>query len=121
MKDDPLAGLKRLGDDAMGPCAMCKRQLLETGLPVFYRITAAQCGLDAKEIQKHVGLAMAMGGGTDGLALAGIMGPKVEPVVVMNDAGTFNVCHSCAQRHGIELVVMAVAEMQNTGPAEGGA
>ncbi len=92
----PLKDLERLGEDAMAPCVVCHRQLLETGLPVFFRIEAKQCGLDGQEIKKHVGLAMAMGGGVDGLNLAGVLGPRVMPVIVMETITTFNVCHECA-------------------------
>lgn len=66
-----LSGLSRLGIEAMGPCHACGRQLLETEVPVFYRVQASQCAIDAIEIRKHVGLAMAMGGGAGGFALAG--------------------------------------------------
>lgn len=120
MKQDPLKDLPRLSDEAMGPCAMCKRQLLETELPLFYRITAARCGIDGNEVRRHVGLAQAIAPGADGLALAGVLGPGVKPVVVMNDAGTFNVCQRCAQKNPLELLVIAVAEMKEDSDSGGG-
>lgn len=102
---------KKLGVDAMGPCHICKRQLLATGLPIFYRVQVSQCALDRTEIQRHVGLAMTMGGGADGLALAGILGPKVEPVAVMFEGATVNVCASCQNGPGyLMLAELAFAE-----------
>jgi len=103
--DDPLKDLPRLGGHAMGPCVICRRQLLETELPIFFRVKAQQCGLDRQEINRHVGLAMAMGGGADGLALAGILGPGVKPVIVMDSITDFNVCHSCAMDRGLVDVI----------------
>ena len=102
---DPLKDLPRLGDEAMSPCVICQRQLLAAELPIFFRVDASQCGLDRQEINRHVGLAMTMGGGTDGLALASIMGPRVEPVIVMDKISTFNVCHSCAVDRGLVDVI----------------
>ena len=101
---DLVNDLPKLGAEAMGPCVCCGRQLLETGLPIFFRIEAKQCGVDANAVRKHVGLAMAMGGGSAGLALAGVMGPKVEPVVVMDAITPFNVCHDCAAGEQVALL-----------------
>lgn len=101
---DPLDNLPKLGAEAMGPCIVCRRQLLETGLPIFFRIEAKQCGIDANAVRKHVGLAMAMGGGRGGLVLADALGPKVEPIVVMDAIAPFNVCHECASGEQIGLL-----------------
>lgn len=109
---DPLASLPRLSEEAMGPCAICERQMLETGLPLFMRVEAKRCGIDAKEVQRHFGLAMSMGGGTAGLVLAGVMGPGVKPVIVMDAPETFNVCTRCAQTHTLESIVLVAAERQ---------
>jgi hypothetical protein len=35
--------LKKLGEEAMGPCACCQRQLLETEFPLFLRIGMKRC------------------------------------------------------------------------------
>lgn len=90
-----FANLPRLSDEAMGPCIKCGKQLLETGVPLFIRVHAQRCGLDRAEIQRHVGLAMSMGGGEAGLVLARVMGPGVKPVVVVNNFPAVNVCYGC--------------------------
>ena len=103
---DTYQELPRLGTEAMGPCVVCKKQLLETGLPLFFRVELKRCGLDAVEIRRHVGLAQSMAPGLDGLALAGVLGPKVEPVVVM-DSYTVNVCHRCHSTTTLDAILMA--------------
>jgi hypothetical protein len=112
--NEELKNLPRLGEDAMGPCAMCGTQLLGTGLPLFYRLEAQRCGIDAKEVQRHVGLAMTMGGGRGGLALASVMGPGVKPVVVMAKPAPFNVCTQCAQNNPLETIFLVAAERLET-------
>lgn len=102
---DPLRALPKLGAEAMSPCVICRRQLLETELPVFFRVEAKRCGLDRREIERHVGLAMTMGGGAAGLTLASVLGPRVQPVIVMESITTFNVCHSCALDRGLVDVI----------------
>ena len=42
MSKDPLKDLPRLGDEALGPCAICSRVLLGTGSPSFYRLRVSQ-------------------------------------------------------------------------------
>jgi hypothetical protein len=92
---DPLASLERLDSDAMAPCVMCRRQLIETETPVFYRVSVQQCGIDGKTVRRQVGLAMVLGGGRDGLALAGILGPQEKPVVVIHAHSPVNICNAC--------------------------
>lgn len=109
--DKNLADLERLGESALGPCACCDRVMLDTGFPLFFRAKVNRCGIDAQEVRRHVGLAAAIAPGRDGLALASIMGPAVQPVVIM-DTFEFNVCMECSKANTIEdamLVAMAVA------------
>jgi hypothetical protein len=70
--------------------------MLGTGFPLFLRFKVQHCGIDHNEVRRHVGLAQSIAPGTDGLALAAIMGPKVEPVVVMDQYTEVNVCTECA-------------------------
>lgn len=107
---DHLKNLPRLGDQALGPCASCGKLMLETG-PIFYRVTVKQCGIDAKAVQRHVGLGMMLGGGEAGLALAAVMGPQEKPVVVINES-TANICLHCATEgpsHVLDVLADPVA------------
>lgn len=105
---DPLQDLPRHGEEALGPCALCDRVILATGSPIFSRLTVRQCGVDAQTVRSHVGLAMQLGGGAGGLALASVMGPGVKPVVEVA-SGDVNVCGSCLQEHPVLLVLCGVA------------
>lgn len=111
---DPLDDLPRMGPEAMGPCHACGRQLLQTGLPLFYRVRVDQCGIDGNAVRSHVGLAMHMGGGEAGLVLASVLGPRTEPVVVMNKGPEFNICAACQQKPGwMMLAELALAEKED--------
>lgn len=110
-RDDPLAGLPRLGADALGPCVMCNRLMLET-FPLFYRAKIQRCGIDRTEVTRHVGLAAAIAPGRDGLALAAVMGPTPKPVVVTDDFDTVNVCVDCAGRTPFETIMLAAMAKQ---------
>lgn len=96
MVDDPLKDLPRLGDEALAECMCCNRLILATEIPVFYRVTVQQCGVDKQVVDQRVGLAMQLGGGRDGLALSAIMGAHKKPVVVMSSPKPQNVCQRCA-------------------------
>lgn len=111
-----LSNLPRLGEDAMSPCVGCGRQLLETGLPIFNRITIEQCGIDGNAVRQHVGLALAMGGGRDGLILADVLGPGVKPVVVVQKHMPVNICHECGMRDDLSMLeLLAKAIDRQTG------
>lgn len=114
-----LAKLPRLSDDAMGPCIGCGKQLLATGLPLFSRITIQSCGIDAEAVRRHVGLAMTLGGGRDGLALASVMGPGEKPVIVMDTLQSVNVCVTCSQRTDLTLFEL-IAKATEAGVGEDG-
>ena len=113
---DARKDLPRLSDAALGPCFKCGRVMLGTGLPMFYRVTSEQCGIDRDVIDKHVGLAMMFGGGGNGLALAGVMGTGEKPVVVLG-SGTANLCTSCSQSR-VDFMQVAAATLE---PREGAA
>ena len=106
---DELTSLPRLGEDTLGPCADCGKVMLASGAPLFYRITVQQCGIDKQEVQRHVGLAMTMGGGADGLALAGALGPTVKPVIEMQKA-VGNICMLCSGKHLTIMTILAQDE-----------
>lgn len=103
---DPLKGLSRLGDEALGPCCLCGRVMLETEFPIFYRIRIHHCGIDFNAVRSRVGMAMQLGGGAQGLALASALGPQEKPVVEVSSKDA-NVCMSCAQQHPGLMQVLA--------------
>lgn len=97
---NPLDGLEKLPTEAMSPCIACGRQLLATDLPIFFRLSVQQCGIDARAIDERVGIATQIGGRSGAAAvmpLADIMAGRA-PIVVMGKSKPFNVCHSCATK-----------------------
>ena len=105
---DDFANLPRHGDEALGPCALCQRVMLDTGMPIFYRLTVRQCGVDRKAVNERVGLAMMLGGGQQGIILSGVMGPGTKPVVEVSSHDT-NICMPCMQKYP-ELMLLIVAQ-----------
>lgn len=87
---DLLKDLPRLGEEALGPCVVTGKPIIEGGSPIFYRVTIQQCGVDAQAVRERLGLAMMLGGGAGGLALSGVMGAHKQPVVILGEA-TVNV------------------------------
>jgi hypothetical protein len=85
-----LDELPRLGDEALGPCAITRKPILAGGSPLFYRITIQQCGIDAQAVRERAGLALMLGGGRDGLVLSGVMGAHKPPVVIISES-TINI------------------------------
>lgn len=112
--DDPLNDLPRLSEEALGPCAFCGRTMLQTGLPIFYRFTVQQCGIDASAVRERIALAMMLGGGDTGMALSGAMGGHQKPVVVMS-SGERNICMSCAQERTDVLFIAGMAMERGDG------
>lgn len=108
--EEVLAKLPRLGEEVLGECMSCGKLMLETGTIVFYRVTVQQCGIDPKEIGRHAGLAMSMGGGAEGLALASVLGPGVKPAVEIAK-GTANVCLQCLSAHP----TIAMMDLESSG------
>lgn len=87
--------------------------MLAGQLPLFLRLDLNRCGIDKGEVDKRVGLAMTMGGGAAGLALAGIMGPRCEPVVITDSHPGLNVCMPCAETRTLtELHMIALGRAE---------
>lgn len=105
---EELDKLPRLSEDTLGKCLGCGELMLAAGFPVFYHVTVQQCGIDLKEVNRHVGLAMSMGGGPGGLALASVLGPGVKPVVELSK-GSGSICLNCSNEHSL-LVQVALGE-----------
>ena len=82
---DLLAELPRLGADAVTKCCVCQRLPVEK-LPIFYKVTIRQCGVDAKALREHAGLAAMFGGSPAAFSVADAMGAHDKPIVVLATA-----------------------------------
>lgn len=110
--NNPLDDLPRLGADQMMPCCKCQRDLLATGVPLFFRYEVKQCGIDGVAVKEHVGLAMQMSPANPGagLAIADVMGAHKKPIVVISSLPVQNVCHECAMADGEVLQMLSQVE-----------
>lgn len=93
-------------------CDACRRELTETGLPLFWTLTVTRYGLDAGAIRRRMGLGMAVGSG----ALASILGPDEDLAVKLMEPVEITLCEQCAiqdQKMPACHVAMMKSEEQN--------
>lgn len=75
---DKLPGLKEDDLNKLGPCALCKKPLLEIGDIAFYRIKLDQAFWDLNAVRQQVGLGVMLAGGRGGQVLARVMGTNAD-------------------------------------------
>lgn len=75
------------------PCARCGKGVMHTGVPLLYRVTIEQMGVDARAVQRQAGLEQVLGGAAK---LAFHMGPNEDMCVPIGDADKGLICHECA-------------------------
>lgn len=105
-----LAELSRLGAEAVTKCCICQRSPVER-LPIFYKVTIRQCGVDAKALREHAGLAAVMGGSAAAFSIADAMGAHQKPVVVLSETEVC-LCNACLFEGARVDHVLAVSEEQ---------
>ena len=92
-------------------CGLCHRKVLESGIPLFYRIRIERHGINLGAVQRQAGLEMQLG---NSVRLAQVMGPDEEMTRPMMEPIEFTVCEECStnQRH----CVARLAEVERTIP-----
>lgn len=93
---DALPGLK---EKDLGPCVMCSKPI---GL-IFYRVQLQQAALEARAVERRVGLGKMMGGHE---AIARAFSPDEDLAKIMQ-SGTCLLCDDCAAK----LPVIALMEV----------
>ena len=88
-------------------CDVCQKKLGETGLPIFWVVTAERHGLDVNAIQRQQGLTMMMNGNA---AIAAAMGPDEEMTVQLMPPTKVTVCEICSQSHPALMVALSKSE-----------
>lgn len=73
-------------------CSLCRNKIGATGVPLFYRVTVEQFGVDLSAVQRQQGLTMLLGGAAP---LAEHMGPNEDMAHEM-DRAVLTVCQQCA-------------------------
>lgn len=86
-------------------CAVCGKKICACGIPVFYRLTVARYGVNAKAIRRQAGLEMVLGGNA---VLAQAMGPDEEMTTTLVEPNTITVCDACSTK---PLMIAELAEV----------
>ena len=102
-----LDRLPKLKTEQLAPCVACGKHLVQTSLPLFYRLHVQRAGLDSRAIRERVGLAHMWGAGAQGLALADVFASR-DPGVIIDDFQPVNVCMDCARSTSVEDLFLAV-------------
>lgn len=89
------------------PCALCKKGLMHSGVPLFYRVTVEVMGVDVQAVRERQGLAMMLGSGP----LAEVFAPTSEVANRVTEPDVLLVCHGCATDYGEAHCVMRLAEL----------
>ena len=84
-------------------CSLCRKPILSTGLPLFWRVTIERFGVDLNAMRRQDGLASLIGN----THLATVMGPNEDMATPMMDAATVTVCESCAVSKNLPVAALA--------------
>jgi len=76
-------------------CALCRRKIGQTKMPLFYLVTIERHGLDMRALSRQQGLGMMLGG-HGGIAMA--MGPDEDMTVVLQEPIRIMVCEDCSTK-----------------------
>ena len=74
-------------------CSLCKKKVLVSRLPFFYRLRIERFGVDVNAVKRQTGLTMMLNGHA-GLALA--MGTDEEMAIPLMDTLVLVVCEACS-------------------------
>lgn len=88
-------------------CAMCKKPISHTGLPLFWRVRIQRYGLKMDAIQRQQGLTMFLGGH---VKLAQVMGADEDMADKMLEVEV-TVCETC----GTKPTMIAALAMEEDG------
>lgn len=74
-------------------CSLCRKKILEGGLPLFYRLTIERFGVKFDAIRRQAGLEMML---DNHVAIAQAMGPDEDMTMSMMEKLTLVVCETCS-------------------------
>jgi len=73
-------------------CGLCKKPIMNGGLPLFWRITIERFGIDVSAAKRQDGLAQLLGSS----ALANVMGTDADMASPVMEPTSISVCEPCA-------------------------
>jgi hypothetical protein len=106
-----LPGLKERHLVALGPCAVCKRPLLEGG-PTFYVVETKRGIFDTRAVQRRAGLTMMLGSDP----LARVFSPDEDLAKVFDGPARVVVHEDCAGKVSHLLELFPVTEPEEEQP-----
>ena len=74
-------------------CSMCRKKILERGVPLFYRLTLERFGVRLDAVRRQAGLEMMLGGQ---VAIAQAMGPDEDMALPMMEKKVLVICEACS-------------------------
>lgn len=77
-------------------CSLCRKPVVHTGLPLFWRVTVERFGIDAEAVQRNHGLMKFLGSAR----LATAIGPDEDMAKPVMEKAVLTLCESCAMEHG---------------------
>lgn len=88
------------------PCAICRKGLMHTGLPLFWRVSIERMAVDVRKVREQAGLEMMLGS----VPLARVMGNDSNLAKPVHEQPTeLLVCEHCAVNQS--TVVAHLAEI----------
>lgn len=89
---------------AVATCGLCRKKVLHTGLPLFWRVRIERHGIKMDAVRRQAGMEQLMNGS---VALAMVMGPNEDMTMPVMEPLEFTVCEDCAMRSSLCLAAMA--------------
>lgn len=86
------------------PCAICRKGVMHTGLPLFWRVHIERMGVDMKAAQRQHGMEQFFGGA---VAIADVFNDGASIGKPMDEGKTVLVCETCAM---VDMPVAVLAE-----------
>jgi hypothetical protein len=73
-------------------CTACRKPVLHTGVPLFWRVTIERFGVDTRAAVRQDSLAAFIGS----TRIASVMGPDEDMATPMMEPVTITLCETCA-------------------------
>lgn len=89
-------------------CDSCQKQIIETGLPLFWTATLTRYGLEADAIRRRQGLSIMMGSNP----LAAALGPDEDLAVELAPPVKVTICETCATEGTTPLCHLALMKLE---------
>lgn len=94
---------------ACATCALCRKKIGASGMPLFWRVRIERHGIKMDAVKRQAGLEMLLDGH---VAIAQAMGADEEMTIPVMDPIEFTVCETCATDYRQAHCIAALAERE---------